>query len=1338
MVRAWVVDARHEIFLDRDPEAGIAPGDEWEKRLYERLRWAEVVVCVVTSAYARSPWCAAEVALAVANGARIIPVVAERDARHSLLTRVQYLDATNNPTETKERLVAALNGVGGRGRSLPDGVSPFPGLRPFDADRRRVFFGRESDVQRLSAVLRSAERAGGAVQLLVGPSGCGKSSLVRAGLLPAMADEADYFTLAPCAPGPDPVSAIVRELAAAARDLKLTGWSIEQVHQRVATGLTAVVDDLLLAVPGERRSRLLLVVDQFEELLTQSSARARHDFARLVGPALTGPLQVVATLRPEFLAALLSSPELAGLTKRVHTVEPIRPSSLAAVIERPAALAGITLEDGLVDRLVADTGTGDALPLLAYMLAELTKDVPRGGRLSLERYAQLGGVQGALRAQADAALIDAVAAGRRDSAAVVRELLQLVVIDDLGRLTRWPAVREELSPTATAELDEFINRHLLVTERRPTSDETAVSIAHEAFLTEWPPLAAAIDRESNALRARSRIEQAAADWTAHDGGTDGLWEGAQLAGVMNDVGADVRRTGLGRGRALTVERVELSPKARSFLLTSELRDRRRRRRGIAIVSVLLFIASVGGLLALWQWQQVAQQKRGAVALQLLAQADATRATGARDALLLALAADRIDPGASARANLVETITHTAYARTLPTDTDVLSLAYAPDGRTLVTGDADGRATVWDLADPGSPRRLGAPLAAQSTYLYDLAFAPGDQRVLAAAGADGTITLWDLRDPAAPRPLGPPLQNDGAAIVHGVAFSHDGRTLAAVDFAERLMMYDVADPAAPRLLGIQPTGHRGYVTKVSFSADDQVLATAGYDTTVRLWSLADRARPASVGAPLGSLTSAVWTVAFAPTGRLLVAVGADGFLARWDVGNPAGARALGTPLRAHTGSAYAVAFSPEGSTVATVGADRAVVLWSLADPSRPTRMDVSMYAHSDQVYAVAFAPDRQVLVSAGADRTAVLWDLAGTMRPAPVGRPLAAKGGTVVAMTVSADGHTLACGPVRGGTELWDLRDPAQPRLRTVLPGAEDVQSLAFAPTGSTLVAGTVDGSLVAWDVPAGGPPRLLGKAKATAGPVNALSYSTDGRLIAVAGQDGTISVWRADAAGVVRIGDAARVHTGAAYAVAFAPDGKTLVSGGAEGAVLRWTVADDRGPQWVQPALTGGGAAVIAVAFTPDGRTLVTGGDEGSVLVWRVPQDGRPQRSGAPLAGDGGRVYTLRFSTDGATLAAGGARGLVALWDFSDPAVPRPLGRPSPAGVGPVTSVAFGATESWMAVSGASGGTAFWDLSALQDLRGHAVERACAITGRGMDRTEWAARVAGLDYEASCPQAHPR
>ena len=402
-IHSWLVAAGHDAFLDRDPVDGIVGGDEWEQRLHERLRAADAVVCLVTAAYVGSPWCAAEVAVARSRGARLIPVLGEPGVTHPLLGSVQYVSRDG---EVRERLVAALRQVdltGGAG--WPDDRSPFPGLRAFGTDQHRVFFGRQAEVVDLTGLLRSpAARADATVLLVVGPSGCGKSSLVRAGLLPAVAAEPGWWMVSPMLPGTDPVGALERELAATGR-LVGVEWTLDDVRRRLARdGLAAVAGELLHAAPPPRRTRLLLTVDQFEELLTQSGAAERAAFAELVGPALGGPVQVVATLRPEFLDQLLVSPELSGLATRTFTVRPLLRDALPGVVEGPARLAGISIDDSLVAALVADTAGGEALPLLAYTLAQLADGVGRGGRLSLSRYQQLGGVRGTLTRQADAAL----------------------------------------------------------------------------------------------------------------------------------------------------------------------------------------------------------------------------------------------------------------------------------------------------------------------------------------------------------------------------------------------------------------------------------------------------------------------------------------------------------------------------------------------------------------------------------------------------------------------------------------------------------------------------------------------------------------------------------------------------------------------------------------------------------------------------------------------------------------------------------------------------------------------------------------------------------------------
>ena len=168
------------------------------------------------------------------------------------------------------------------------------------------------------------------------------------------------------------------------------------------------------------------------------------------------------------------------------------------MIEGPARLAGIDIDGELTAQLVTDTDSGDALPLLAYTLAQLADGVGRGGRLLPSRYEQLGGVQGALARQAYLALADATAASGRDRTDVVRDLLRLVTVDEQGRPSRLRIRRAELPHTVATQFDAFITRRLLTTDIE--QGQVVIGVAHEAFLSAWEPLANAITAASKALR----------------------------------------------------------------------------------------------------------------------------------------------------------------------------------------------------------------------------------------------------------------------------------------------------------------------------------------------------------------------------------------------------------------------------------------------------------------------------------------------------------------------------------------------------------------------------------------------------------------------------------------------------------------------------------------------------------------------------------------------------------------------------------------------------------------------------------------------------------------------
>lgn len=897
-----------------------------------------------------------------------------------------------------------MDAAGGWG--WPDGRSPFPGLHPFQLDQHRVFFGRNAEQKELTELLRSmAERADGAVLLVTGPSGCGKSSLVRAGLLPVMADEPGWWPLQPIKPGANPVAMLIRELSAASRRLGLD-WTEEDVrHQLDGSGLSELVSLLLHAAPRSSQQRVLLVVDQYEELITQTSQEHRARFVELLSSALTGPVQLVATLRPEFLDQLLVNPELGVLPTHIYTLRPLPRAALRAVIEGPARWAALEVDEHLVTRLVTDTDSGEALPLLAFTLAQLADGIGRGGKLSEERYDRLGGVQGALIREADAALQEAVRVGGRSREQVISGLLRLVTVDEQGRPTRWRAPREELPDPAVTELDAFVKRRLLTTDADNGSVVTGV--AHEAFLSAWPPLAEASAAAASALRARRAVEHAATEWNEGERAPSRLWGGGQLAAAVADTGVRIHRTGPPqRHRVLVTDHVALSHSARDFLLASIRRDRHRRRRAITVLSVLLVIALVSAGVALFQRDQAQNQQRIATARQLVAQAGIALATDPRTALQLSLAANHINPTDETSSSLINTLNDTQYAGTLTGHTGtVSSVVFSPERHLLATRNTAGNIILWDLADPAQPHQMGPPFGGDRGFHSEsMVFSP-DGRALATSGFPGVV-IWDLSDPARPRRLD---ASPGSEPIKAgsFAFSPDGRTLAARDYRDNITFRDLIDPARSRKpQPLQPSGARSYLPdSVAFSPDLHTVATSsrfGTSPSIILWDLTDPTGPRQLGELIADRGSgSVQSMAFSPDGRTLVTISSDNAI-YWDISDRAQPRRLTQPPggsfeRALGGSFFERAFtrvlSADLHSLATIS-ENAVIVWDLTTPAGPRKLERPLVGHTDEVSSMAFSPDRSILATGSADGSVILWDLTDVnkLQNDVVGRACAITGG----------------------------------------------------------------------------------------------------------------------------------------------------------------------------------------------------------------------------------------------------------------------------------------------------------------------------------------------------------
>lgn len=786
-VRDWLIAGGHDVFLAYDSEVGILPGGSWKEQLYERLRWASALVCVVTDAYNASQWCFGEVVAARVLGCPVVPLAGQIGAVHPLLEELRYIaiDGSAEPAGRRWLLdyLRECDVPGAAG--WPDGRSPFPGLRPFEPDMHQAFFGRHAETDAVIRLLRSAvERDDRHVLVVIGPSGCGKSSLVRAGVMAAISREAGWAVLPPASPGVQPLTGLARSFAEAMPGD--AAWATSQVRDRLAAGsLLDVAADYLTARPGPAAARLLLVVDQFEEVLTRADAVGRRQLANVFAPAVdAGLVRVVTTMRSEFLDPLLASGEFADLPIRSFPLRPLDPRMLPAVIDAPMKLAGLRIAPELVNQIVADTDNGESLPLLAYTLQQATMGMRRGAELTTEDYNKSGGVRGTLIREADAALEEAAAASGRSDSDVLRTLLRMVTVDENGHISRREAAYHLFSDTGKAEIDTFIRRRLLITRTEhiggdaPADETVSVGVAHEAFLREWPPLAKMIESRRAALQMGTTVEDAAAAWVASGRHRSYLWDRTRLASGIATLGATIRRLPVFRiaPRRIRVAGpmvldnpiVDLSSRAMEFVAVSARRNQQRRRRATTTVAAVLTVSLVLTGIALRQWQAADEQRERAIKLQqlatareLMARAEQLRSSDIRQALKLGLAAEQIDSNLSTRVSLATTLVETRLIATIPfpsipDDQHVVAVEFNPDGHALIATTnkpytSDRAVQLWDLTNTHT---LTATIPIPNDqYMVAVELNPDGHALIATTNSpyagDRTMQLWDATNPHTP-------------------------------------------------------------------------------------------------------------------------------------------------------------------------------------------------------------------------------------------------------------------------------------------------------------------------------------------------------------------------------------------------------------------------------------------------------------------------------------------------------------------------------------------------------------------------------------------------------------
>ena len=1151
-----------EVFLDSE---SIAAGADFAYTVLRRVRTCNVLLAIIGPNWLIAPdreerrlidnpadWIRRELVEAFQAGVTVIPVLidgAEMPREVDLpgdiaqlgrcqYRRLRYRESSTDLARIRDDVLTIYAPEHRLGYMIPSAViaepmldlagrvvnqSPYRGLLPFREPDQRFFCGRDESAMRLAFLVERSP-----VVTVVGPSGCGKTSLLFAGVVPQLRRQSPGTVVVSTRPGAagSPLdslaAALLPELEPEAGEIERLA-RVSQLAVLLREGQLPIVVDRLLTTRGSDETRLVLIIDQFEELYANGDREVR-DFVGAVLSSISHPGQVriILSVRADFLDHLLEHGDLAEAMQegRTFPVGRMGREQLRQAIERPLG-DDVAFEPGLAERICDDIeeASGD-LPLLQFALTLLWERKHRQ-TLTHEAYERIGKVSGALAGYAERVWQDQISESDRPLAR--RLFTQLVRHREDSGPTRRVVRRRHLDDEVWRLAQVLASARLVVTGRDADGSPT-VELAHEALIDAWGRLRSWLDADKSFFAWRDRLQSMQASWERHNHDPDVLLRGSALAEA---------------DRWLEERDADVSSSTRTYVLASRDRQDRsvRRLRAsrrvfqvlTAAVAVLLVITLVAATREREQARRLRAANATAVASALVQQAR-SRMTDQPDlAALFAVAAyqtDRTRPealdflneqsldyhdiahllpagggrveaaSASRDGHIVATLDDQEIVflwgfdrqrwtrRTTPDLGRVRAIALSPDGSALAVGTQDDTIDLWRTTD-WHPIRAGLRIPRPTRGKFDVArifFSPDGRGLAAEGGSSPDLTIWNL--PSGVLSARVPKGEDGTNF-----FGPNANILIS---NSSCVPCSTGDPGGGRGITIRDlkTGKRTIiargVTSFAVSGNGQTIAIAGED------------------APGGITVDKVemWHTSPLRRGTTYHVSSATGF-------------------GLHPGS---VAVNDSGTLLVIASTLRRLEIVDTLRGMRIKTLTTPPFDNGAGILPVlAFAGDDTVITAVRGDLAAMAVRLKYDDRGKPKQETT---GATLTEATFSPDGPLAAAELICGGLNdchyvisLWDPASGTRIPLDRTTTTTSISPPLAFSPdghhlaTGGGVAGGTIgrpDGTVLLWSV-SHHVLRLVGRTKppgtlnSTYRDTSSLAFSADGSLMAIT--NGVVTRW---------------------------------------------------------------------------------------------------------------------------------------------------------------------------------------------------------------------------------------
>ncbi len=927
--------------------------------------------------------------------------------------------------------------------------NPFPGLRSFDTDDSKFFFGRNTEADDLILKLLKNKYV-----TVLGASGTGKSSLIFAGVLPGilrLKNSESLFRIISFRPGNNPFGNLADAV------IKGFGTGKKSPDKNELTNLLANCDNFseaLMQIGFEAELNIVLNIDQLEDLFRFNTSGLSDTVATKFIEFLVNTINrsaqnlfIILSMRSEYMGECSHFWELARLINNSNYIVP-EPGleNWRKIIGEPVKLSGATIDPELTEVLLNDIGfRNDQFPVLQHSLMRIWSHWQRSDDsskpLRVTDYNSVGTVKNAITVHGNEIYEGLTQRGKEICAVLFKSITRkgsdnrgLRQASDFGKI-------RSIAGCSADELSEVIEKFkqpsssFITCSEEPLKDNTVIDLRNECIIQLWDKLIEWIDEEAASMQIYLRLSEAAA---LYQQGKTGVYRQPDLQAAIN---------WREKQKPELLWAVKYNPafeRAMVYLRTSEKANEEEeavkavhQKGALKKIGLLTAIFGIIILLALGftifeyiqklkaekkisfsekqkalaiRQKEIADSSANA-ALWQKTRSDSVAASAIRNAHKTNELAER--QTAQAKKNIGEALHQKDIALEQSSGSRrmrMISIGKAlslksmqmmgqKDLQTLLAyqaylfnknnngpeNDPDIYAGLYNVALQNGSLNC-KPFKDHAGEIKSIAFLPGRNEFF-TSGSDGKILKWSLdnKDQALQ------VVYSGTDIVNVLAVSPDASWLACGSSNSSIRMI----PLKGNNISYDLTGHKGEIKSLIFSFDGKYLYSAAVDGKVLKWDIAART---SVNVNTGMME--IVSLDISSKGNYLAGLSTDGKVIVWDKENDSEKFRIESAGK----NIKVVRFSPDNNLLAVGYLDGSVEFWNINSRTKISEVK----AHSSAINEIRFSGNLKQMATSGNDKKIKIFDI---KEPSDLTEPpvVIDNQGYVLVMQFSPDGQMIVSG-----------------------------------------------------------------------------------------------------------------------------------------------------------------------------------------------------------------------------------------------------------------------------------------------------------------------------------------